>query len=284
MLLGALQETVLGWWKERPLISGETYGTLAEEIFPLARQSHHADTRVEMIQSERARLDLRRAVLLREGKRMEECDTLLYRLNDQFHIERLLFEPQHAVAIVAYACQRVHTLAVENRFRTWEYELKRTRDYVSSANVSDAMRERLFGIVAYTVGVGYKRFMWHNRTRAAVRASFADMAYRTLKRLRESGAGGQATHDINLYHVNVPLSYVEPELETSEIDALLWLDPRAAFEQTMALMVRASSTYPSLLTKLSEQVALSQDLRGLGAAAGDEETQSWRGQHGYRLP
>lgn len=282
MLLGALQETVLGWWKERPLISGETYWTLAEEVFPLARSSRSNDPRTVMLRTEHARLDLRRAVLLREGKQLDECDALLYALKDQFHIERLLSDPQGAVAIVAYACQRVHTLAVENRYQDWETELKRTRDYVADAAVSDAMRQRLRGIVAYTVGVGYKRFMWHYRKRDSLRTSFAEKAYRTLKRLRESGDGGQATHDINLYHASIPLAYVEPELETSEIDALLWLNPQAAFEQTMALRVRVASTYPSLLTKLDEQITLSQELRGLDLGARSEEIQAWHARRERR--
>lgn len=281
MLLAALQETVFGWWTDRPRITNQTYSALMWDVLPHVRPVRHSDDRSELLRTERLRLDLRRAVLFREGKNFAECDAVLAHAPDGLRIQQLLSNPQDAVYIVAYAAQKIHTLAAQNRYEAWQDELRRAAEYVGSAPVSDNERRRLFAILSFTYGVGTKRFMWYNRTRSrGIRTSFAEQAYRTLHQLRVSGLGAQATHDINLYHSSVPLSYVEPELECSEIDALIWLDERAAFEHGMSLMTRVEHRYPTLIRKIREQVDLSLDQQGLNAAQKHEAIQAWRVEHG----
>lgn len=281
MLQAALQETVFGWWTDRPRITNQTYSALMWDVLPNVRPVRKSDDRSELLRTERLRLDLRRAVLYREGKNFEKCDEVLARSPDDLRIQQLLINPQDAVYIVAYEAQKIHTLAAQNCYETWQDELKRAAEYVGSAPVSTNVRKRLFDILSFTYGVGTKRFMWYNRTKSrGIRTYFAEQAYRTLHQLRVSGLGAQATHDINLYHSSVPLSYVEPELECSEIDALIWLDERAAFEHGMSLMTRVEHRYPTLIRKIREQVDLSLDRQGLNATQKHEAIQAWRIEHG----
>ena len=279
MLLAALQEMTLGWWRERPSIADNAYGIIAEDVVPRLRPARHPGDRSELLRTEALRLNLRRAVLLREDKKHADADDLLAGMAGDLHIDQIGYAPADAVLIVAYNAQRIHTLAAKNELERWKDALKRARDAVAFAPVSHAERARLDAILDYAHGVGAKRFMWYKRKQAGVRTAFADEAYTILRDLRHGRFGARATHDINLYHSSVPLYYMEPELECSEIDALIWLDPRAAFERAMALLARAKRFYPTLVGKIEQQVDLSLHRLGMNDAQKREARLAWQADH-----
>lgn len=279
MLLAALQEMTLGWWGARPTIAEDAYGIIAEDVVPHLRPARHADDRSELLRIEAMRLNLRRAVLLREGKKLSDADDLLAAMAGDLHIDQLGYAPADAVLIVAYTAQRIHTLAAQNQHAQWKDELKRARDAVAFAPVSLNDRARLHAILDYAQGVGAKRFMWYMRKLTGVRTAFAEEAYNTLRDLRLGRFGARATHDINLYHSSVPLYYMEPELECSELDALIWIDPRMAFEQAMSLLARAKRLYPTLVGKIEQQVDLSLTLLGMNDAQKREARHAWQADH-----
>ncbi len=285
MLLAALQEMTLGWWGARPTIADNAYGIIAEDVVPHIRPTRHAEERSDLLRTEALRLNVRRAVLLREGSKHSDADDLLAGMAGDLHIDQIGYAPAGAVLIVAYNAQRIHTLAAQNQLAQWQDELKRARDAVAFAPVSHTERARLHAILDYAQGVGAKRFMWYSQTRPGVRTGFAENAYKTLRDLRQGRFGARATHDINLYHSSVPLYYMEPELECSEIDALIWIDPRAAFEQAMSLLARAQRLYPTLVGKIEKQVDLSLNLQGMNEAQKREARRAWLADHAReRLP
>ncbi|HEX9037399.1 MAG TPA: hypothetical protein VF808_10460 [Ktedonobacterales bacterium] len=285
MLLAALQEMTLGWWSARPSIADNAYGIIAEDVVPRLHPSRHADERSELLRTEALRLNLRRAVLLREGKMHSDADDLLAGMARNLRMDQIGYAPADAVLIVAYNAQRIHTLAARNLLEQWQRELKRARDAIAFAPVSHTERARLHAILDYAQGVGAKRFMWYSQNSVGIRTQRAEEAYTMLRDLRQGRFGARATHDINLYHSSVPLFYMEPELECSEIDALIWIDPRAAFEQAMALLARAQRLYPTLIGKIEQQVDLSLERLGMQEAQKLEARRAWRADHaGERLP
>jgi hypothetical protein len=285
MLLAALQEMTLSWWGARPSIADNAYGIIAEDVVPRLRPARHADNRSELLRTEALRLNLRRAVLLREDKKHLDADDLLASMAGGLHIDQIGYAPADAVLIVAYNAQRIHTLAAEDERERWKDELKRARDAVAFAPVSHAERDRLLAILDYAQGVGDKRFMWYSQENAGIRTKHAEDAYKTLHDLRRGRFGARATHDINLYHSSVPLYYMEPELECSELDALIWIDPRVAFDQAMSLLARARRLYPTLIGKIEQQVDLSLDRLGMNDAQKREARRAWQADHtSERLP
>src|SRR5262249_5006361 len=63
MMTAALEETVEGWWKTRPLIADASYALLGRNLPPLGAVTRGVDPRTTAMRRERARLDLRRAIL-----------------------------------------------------------------------------------------------------------------------------------------------------------------------------------------------------------------------------
>jgi hypothetical protein len=253
MLLAALQESVLTWGTDRPRQTTRTYNDL--EAF-IRRTRDPVQFSADYI-----RLLLRRAVLFREDEWADECYTILSGSSVTYFIQAS-GDPTAEVAVLT---QRAHTLAVQENFPAWKRAVDRARDHVESMAVSARTRQRLHAIVDYTVGVGYKRFMWMLReddTRRREREAFARLAYDQLSELRQSAFGGSSTRDINFYHPCITDSRSLLELEASAIDALVWCDPEAVPARCSALRAQARSSYPAVLGKLDRNLVLVEKILG----------------------
>lgn len=252
MFLAALQEAVLPWWGNRAAIAIDTYDRLEEDVFRQIGPDGDLD--------QYARLCLRRAVLRREGKEKEqakECEREIRNLGPLF--ERV----GSPLLAVAYSCQYLHTLAVIEEWDLWRDkfdEIRRTQ--IDHTHVSDALRARLLGILAYAEGVGFKRFMWSLRGGADERMrDFASHSAQSLGAFTASN-GAQAVHDINLYHEDIPPEHVQAELESSAIDALIWCRLEEAHERALSLQQQAQVIYPAMLGKVTAQLVLIERLMG----------------------
>lgn len=256
MFRAALQEAVLPWWQERPRVAMRTYAELDREVFRVVGP--------EKFGEEYARLLIRRATLFREGKEGDHLAESAHQFEQIAHYfnDTVIGNP---VVLVAYACQRLHTVAVQGDFHTWSKERDKVIKYVEGLRVDPPLKQELWGIVAYALGVGNKRFMWQLRDAESAsrqREEFAREAQNWLGQLRSRGQGGIAVHNINLYHPGMPAAHSEPELESSEIDALVWSDPEQAIRRAAALAYKAGLIYPSVARKSEAQILLAQKLAG----------------------
>jgi len=255
MLLGALQETVLPWWKERPR-TVQTYNALAKEIF-------HAEWAKEAFPREYAQLILRRAVLYREAQQIQICEGLLARLD-----EEALKRTQDPVIMAAYYSQHLHTLSKEGRLFAWQRESDALRRKVEGLTTDPHVREELLAIVDYTIGVGYKSFMWNLRQATAesatrLRRTYAEQAYHWLAGLHAGPQSLRSVRHINLYHGSLTDEQTIPELESSEIDALVWYAPEEALRRAIELRPGVERLYPSVVKKLDSNISLAQKRLGL---------------------
>ncbi len=257
MLLAALQEAVLPWGTERPKIATRTYNVLDEQIFQKGN--------MDKFSTDYARLILRRAVLFRENDWSEECELML----DGTKASRLVRSCADPRIAIAFGAQHTHTLAVMGRYHEWQAAMDTLRNMIESLQVDAALRQELHGIADYTMGVGYKRFMWglrHDESQAALREYYAQESVKWLRKLQANSGGGRATHNINLYHPVVADSQSLPELQAAELDALAWYDPEETLLQTERLRPQAEMLYPAVLRKLDLTISLCRRRLGLKEA------------------
>ena len=247
ILLAAVQEATLGWWKDRPHITGETYSRLTNM---LALNSH------QRLELPRVRLDVRRAVLQREGRQPAQAERILQVSTAGLAHEQMDGNEHAALLMVASRCQLIHTHAIQGRQAAWHREISTLQEEVEHTALTIATKHRLHNIILYARGVGYKRFMWINRDLPKDRTRLAQAAYSSLDQLQSEFNGAMAVHDINLYHSSLPFTICTPELTSSSLDALVWLWPEEAERQLLLLKRDAITLYPSLLRKIDAQLNL----------------------------
>ena len=252
LFFAALQEATLPWWGNRAAITIRTYDRLEEEVFQKISLEGNEDNY--------ARLCLRRAVLRREGKekaQAQKCEVEMRKLGPLFA------RVSSPILRIAYSCQYLHTLAVIEEWDLWSEMFEDIhRNQIGKLRITDALRKRLYDILTYAEGVGFKRFMWslHDTPDERMR-NFALHSAKSLGALTANN-GAQAVHDINLYHEDIPVEHVQAELESSTIDALVWCNLDMALERALSLQQQAYEIYPAMLHKLSAQLALIKDLMG----------------------
>lgn len=251
MLLAAIQEATLGWWQDRPRITGDTYGRLTSLL---------DQTRDPGLRRHRGRIDVRRAVLLREAKQSARAVQVLDVSFAAEEFDLRSEDDEGALLLLAAHCQRIHTYAVQGRRATWHRELSILEEATDREARSDSAKRRLLNVIQYTRGVGYKRFMWEARAHPKKRSQFAQESFTALSALQSLPDGARAVHDINLYHPSLPFTLCEPELASSAADALVWLWPEEAERQLRELQADGARRYPSVLRKIAAQLTLARRL------------------------
>ncbi|MBF6590957.1 MAG: hypothetical protein IVW57_10580 [Ktedonobacterales bacterium] len=252
-LLAALQEAIYPWRKERPRTTIATYEGVMNAVFGDMRMPKTG------FGPRYVRLVARHAVLRRENEQAWWCAHELNALDD-----RLIQATNDPVFEVAYACQRLHTLAIQNKMYLWRNESDAVRVRVEHMRVDTNLREELHAIVDYTMGVGLKGFAWHltrERPSSPMIERYAAEACEHFARLRAGGRGGLAVRHINLYHPAITAAKSAPEFEAAEIDALVWCAPDEAIRRATLLRPRAEQLYPAVVRKLDDDIHLAQRRR-----------------------
>jgi transcriptional regulator with XRE-family HTH domain len=264
MLHAALQEAVLPWRLDRPSRAIATYDALMEDIF-LTIPHYHLPRGYE---KEQARLILRRATLHRERDQSDACAQELAALSTY-----ALEVTQDPALRLAFEAQQLHTLATMAaplEIGEWQRRANQLRKRVDGLRLSNDALQDLHSIVDYTIGVGWKRFMWYLHQQHPQSPSpsplierYARQASHWLGTLRTSARGGRPVRNINLYHSSISDRSAAAELEASEIDALVWCEPEEAIRRATALRALAGSRYPSVLAKLDDAIRLAHWRLGL---------------------
>jgi hypothetical protein len=248
MLLANIQETTASWRDDRPRMALATYNQLKRDVFTERNQ--------ELFATQYATLIARRAILYRERGIGDDLD----RSAQQFRIlESHLGGFQAHRLEAAYRVQKMHLFAVAGDKNAWEQEQASVRQWLHWLK-NDADYEALIATFEYILGVGNKRFMWRLRNESGVnavkRTQYAKEACSYLGDLRKDGKiGALATKILNLYDY-ISEDRAQLELEASELDALVWVEPKEAATRARALLPLARQKYPSVIHKLADTIEL----------------------------
>jgi hypothetical protein len=264
MLLAALQEAVYPWRTVRPQKAIATYDELEHHVFESVQSASLPSDVARVFARERARLFVRRAILLRERHQGDDCDWVLRGVLD----EEMVLATQDPVVLVAYVCQKLHTKATltaspgQREIDEWQREADRIRQRINRMRLPAPELDDLHAIVDYTLGVGWKSFMWHLHERHPDAPSpsprieqYARDASRYLGDLRARGEaadgarGGRALRYINVYHDSISDTLSAPELQASELDALVWCEPEMAVDRADMLLRGPLQRLPSMRAK-----------------------------------
>ena len=257
MLIAAVKEAVLPWRTQRPVESIRVYDDLEKLFFEDPRKLPKGFERHQ------ARLMLRRAILYRERDEVERCLEEL-ELIRSFDLDRV---EDHTLQ-VALATQSLHTTTTfmeptERIISEWQKSADKIRARIDAFPIVAAEKEHLQAVVDYTMGVGWKRFMWrlHTQTPSArtptrMIEEYARNAVSWLDTLRKGPEGAHAVRNINMYHESISDSLAAPEMAASVIDALVWSNPEEALARAEQLRADAESRFPTVLAKLDESIRL----------------------------
>ena len=169
---------------------------------------------------------------------------------------------------VALAAQSLHTTTTfmeptERVIYEWRKAADKIRARIDAFPIAAEEKQQLYAVVDYTMGVGWKRFMWrlhmktpYNRTPSRLIEEYARNAVGWLDALRTGPDGAHAVRNINMYHDSISDSLAAPEMEASVIDALVWSNPEEALARAKQLRAIAELRFPTVLAKLDESIRL----------------------------